>query len=70
MDEITKELFEMVKIGVENERSAQEFYKVLIEKSTSDLQKEIFTHFLKEEERHEQKLMEAYGEMKEKLGLS
>ena len=70
MDEKTKDLFEMFKIGVENERNAQEFYKALIEKSTSDFQKEIFTGFLREEEKHEQQLMEAYGEMKEKLGLT
>jgi rubrerythrin len=70
MDDKTKELFDLFRIGVENERSAQEFYKVLIEKSTSDLQKKVFTGFLQEEEKHEQELMEAYGEMKEKLGLS
>jgi rubrerythrin len=70
MDEKTKELYEMFKVGIENERRAQEFYKVLIEKSSSDLQKKIFTGFLQEEEKHEQELMEAYGEIKEKLGLS
>jgi len=70
MDEKTKELFEMFKIGVENERNAQEFYKALIEKSTSELQKKIFTSFLQEEEKHEKQLMEVYGEMKEELGFN
>jgi rubrerythrin len=69
MDEKTKELFELFKIGVESERSAQEFYKDLIKKSTSEMQKKIFNSFLREEEKHELKLMEAYDEMKEKLGL-
>ena len=69
MDDKTKELFKMFEIGVENERSAQEFYKDLIKKSTSNIQKEIFSGFLREEEKHEQKLMQAYGEMKEKFGL-
>lgn len=69
MDEKTKELFKLFEIGVENERSAQEFYKDLIKKSTSQLEKEIFGNFLKEEQKHEQKLMQAYAEMKEKYGL-
>jgi rubrerythrin len=69
MDEKTKELFKMFEIGVENERSAQEFYEDLIKKSTSQLEKEIFGNFLKEEQKHEQKLMQMYAEMKEKYGL-
>ena len=69
MNEKTKELYEMFRVGIENERSAQEFYRTLIEKSTSDFQKEIFSGFLQEEEKHERELIEAYGEMKEKLGL-
>lgn len=69
MKEKTKELFEMFRIGIENERSAQEFYKELIRKSTSEMQKEVFGGFLLEEEKHEQKLLEAYGELKEKFDL-
>jgi hypothetical protein len=41
----------------------------LINKSTSQLEKEIFGNFLKEEQKHEQKLMQVYAEMKEKYGL-
>ena len=69
MDEKTKELFKMFEIGVENERNAQEFYADLIKKSTSQLEKEIFENFLREEQKHEQKLMQAYADMKEKYGL-
>lgn len=69
MDEKAKELFKLFKIGVENERNAQEFYENLIKKSTSQMEKEIFGNFLREEQKHEQKLMEAYAEMKEKYGL-
>ena len=66
MDEKTKELFKLFEIGVENERKAQEFYENLIKKSTSRMEKEIFGNFLKEEQMHEQKLMQVYAEMKEK----
>ena len=69
MDEKTKELFKMFEIGVENERNAQEFYEDLIKKSSSQMEKEIFGNFLKEEQMHEQKLMQVYAEMKEKYGL-
>ncbi len=69
MDEKTKELFKLFEIGVENERNAQEFYENLIKKSTSQMEKEIFGNFLKEEQMHEQKLMQVYAEMKEKYGL-
>ncbi len=69
MDEKTKELFKLFEIGVENERKAQEFYENLIKKSTSRMEKEIFGNFLKEEQMHEQKLMQVYAEMKEKYGL-
>ena len=69
MDEKTKELFKLFEIGVENERKAQEFYENLIKKSTSPMEKEIFGNFLREEQKHEQKLMQAYAEMKEKYGL-
>jgi rubrerythrin len=69
MDEKTKELFKMFEIGVENERDAQEFYKDLIKKSTSQLEKKIFGNFLREEQKHEQKLMQVYADMKEKYGL-
>ena len=69
MDEKAKELFRLFEIGVENERNAQEFYKDLIKKSTSELEKQIFSDFLREEQKHEQKLMQVYAEMKEKYGL-
>ena len=69
MDEKTKELFKMFEIGVENERNAQEFYEDLIKKSTSEMEKQIFGDFLKEEQKHEQKLMQVYADMKEKYGL-
>lgn len=69
MDKKTQELFEMFKIGVEKERDAQKLYQQMIDLSDSDLQKEIFGSFLKEEQKHEQKLMQAYAEMKEKYGL-
>ena len=70
MDEKTKELFKMFEIGVENERNAQGFYEDLIKKSTSPLEKEIFEHFLKEEQKHEQKLIQVYADMKKKYGLT
>lgn len=69
MDKKTQELFEMFKLGVEKERDAQKLYQQMIDLSDSDLQKEIFGGFLKEEQKHEQKLMQAYAEMKEKNGL-
>ena len=69
MDEKTKELFKMFEIGVENEKNAQEFYENLINKSTSQMEKEIFGDFLREEQKHEQKLMQIYADMKEKYGL-
>ncbi|MGA3084238.1 MAG: hypothetical protein ABSE95_05535 [Thermodesulfobacteriota bacterium] len=69
MDEKTKELFKMFESGVENERNAQEFYKDLIKKSTSEMEKQIFGNFLREEQKHEQKLMQVYADMKEKYGL-
>lgn len=69
MDKKTQELFEMFNIGVEKERDAQKMYQQLIDLSDSDLQKEIFSGFLKEEQKHEQKLMKAYADMKEKYGL-
>jgi rubrerythrin len=69
MDEKTKELFRLFEIGVENERNAQEFYEDLIKKSTSQLEKQIFGDFLREEQKHEQKLMQVYADMKEKYGL-
>ena len=70
MDKKTKELFKMFEMGLEKERNAQEFYANLIKKSTSPLEKEIFENFLKEEQKHEQKLMEVYVDMKEKYGLT
>lgn len=69
MDEKTKELFKLFEIGVENERNAQEFYENLIKKSSSQMEKEIFGNFLREEQLHEKKLMQVYAEMKGKYGL-
>ena len=69
MDKKTQELFEMFKTGVEKERDAQKFYQQLIDLSDADLQREIFGGFLKEEQKHEQKLMQTYADMKEKYGL-
>ena len=69
MDQKTKELFKLFEIGMENERNAQEFYENLIKKSSSQMEKEIFGNFLREEQEHEQKLMQVYAEMKEKYGL-
>ncbi len=69
MDKKTQELFEMFNTGIEKERQAQEFYKELIEKSTSDMQKQIFQAFLKQEEGHEKQLMNMYAELKERYGL-
>jgi rubrerythrin len=69
MDKKTQELFEMFKVGVEKERQAQEFYKELIEKSSSDAQKQVFQTFLKQEEGHEKQLMNMYAELKERSGL-
>jgi rubrerythrin len=69
MDEKTKELFRLFEIGVENERNAQEFYQNLINQSRSEMEREIFMNFLREEQKHEQKLMEVYAEMKEKYNL-
>ena len=42
MDRKTKELFEMFEMGLEKERTAQEFYADLIKKGASPLEKEIF----------------------------
>lgn len=64
-----KELFEMFKIGIDKERASQDFYKGLIEKIDNPTQKEIFRVFLKEEEKHEEKLMEMYNDLKKLLGL-
>jgi hypothetical protein len=33
------------------------------------MEKQIFGNFLREEQKHEQKLMQVYAEMKEKYGL-
>ncbi|MBI4763514.1 MAG: hypothetical protein HY787_02765 [Deltaproteobacteria bacterium] len=69
MDRNTKELFKIFEIGVENERKAQEFYKDLIAKSRSEMEKQIFLNFLEEERKHEQKLMQMYADMKEQYNL-
>lgn len=69
MDKRTQELLKIFKIGIDKEREAQEMYQQMIDLSDSDLQKEIFGNFLKEEQKHEQKLMQIYGEMKDKLNL-
>ncbi len=69
MDPKTQELFEMFRVGVEKERQAQKFYEELIEKSSSDVQKQVFQTFLKQEEGHEKQLMNMYAELKERFGL-
>jgi rubrerythrin len=69
MDEKTMELFKLFEIGLENERKAQQYYENLIKKSSSQMEKEIFRNFLRDEQEHEQKLMQVYADMKEKYGL-
>lgn len=62
-----KELFNAFKLGIEKERSAQEFYKRMI-KGVSDVElKQIFITFLDQEEKHERKLSELYAQLKEDL---
>jgi rubrerythrin len=64
MDEKQKELFEIFKMAVEDERRAQEMYRKAIDLCDDEHTKEILEKFYQDEVLHEKAIIERYNKMK------
>ncbi len=65
--ELDKELFLLFKKAVEAERNAQSMYKEILNCLQDRDLIEIFQGFLKDEEKHEKKVIEQYNKLKKSL---
>lgn len=63
-----KELFEIFKMAIEDERKAQAMYKNAIALCDDKQTKELLERFYKEEVFHEQKIIERYNKLRKGPG--